>query len=278
MNKSLVSVIVPTYNSANFLEECLRSIQRQSYPEIELIVVDNHSSDNTKDIARQYTNKVYDKGPERSAQRNYGVQNSKGDYVLIIDSDMKLSTLVVETCVDKINENTDYKAIIIPEESFGEGFWAQCKWLERSFYIGVDWMEAARFFSRSIFDEMKGYNEKITGEEDYDLPQRIEEKYVKLAIQRINILIYHNEQKISLLKSCQKKFYYAQDINKYVTVEANKDKFKKQASIIARYRLFLSHPLKLFKNPILGLGMVFMKTCEFGSGGMGYLIGRIKNQ
>ena len=42
------------------------------------------------------------------------------------------------------------------------------------------------------------------------------------------------------------------------------------------YKLFFSNPKKLFKNPILGLGMIFMKSCEFGFGGMGYLVGRIK--
>jgi len=45
--------------------------------------------------------------------------------------------------------------------------------LERSFYVGVPWMEAARFFPRAVFDEMHGYDEDNTGTEDYDLPQRI---------------------------------------------------------------------------------------------------------
>lgn len=275
-SKPLVSVIVPTKNSSVFLESCLQSIKGQSYKNTELIVVDNNSTDATKEIAKKYTDKVYNKGPERSAQRNYGVKKSNGRYVLIIDSDMKLTKDVVKACVDKIASDNHIKGIVIPEESFGEGFWAQCKKLERSFYVGVDWMEAARFFRRDAFDAVDGYDEEITGAEDYDLPQRIAEEYGRHAISRIEQYILHDEQKISLFKTCKKKFYYAQGIRRYKTVPTNKKSFRKQSSIIKRYKLFLSQQSKLFKNPILGMGLLFMKTCEFGFGGLGYFLNNFR--
>jgi glycosyltransferase involved in cell wall biosynthesis len=120
MKKPLVSIIVPTYNSAKFTGECLESIKNQTYPQdkIEIIVVDNNSTDGTKDIARKYTEKVFNKGPERSAQRNYGVKQGIGEYVAIIDSDMRLSERVIEKAVEKIKEN-GVVGITIPEESFG---------------------------------------------------------------------------------------------------------------------------------------------------------------
>lgn len=268
--KPLVSVIVPTKNSSAYLESCLKSITNQSYQNIELLVVDNNSTDNTKDIARKYTDKVFNKGPERSAQRNYGVKRSQGEYVLIIDSDMELTKEVVKACIEKIKTNDQIKGLVIPEESFGEGFWAQCKKLERSFYVGVDWMEAARFFRRDTFDEVGGYDEEITGAEDYDLPQRIAEKYGRQAISRIEQYILHNEQKISLLKTCRKKFYYAQGIERYKTIPSNKQGFRKQSSITKRYMLFLSRPQKLMHNPLIGAGMLFMKTTEMAAGALGY--------
>jgi glycosyltransferase involved in cell wall biosynthesis len=61
MINPLVSLIIPTYNSSKTIEDCLKSIKNQNYENIELIVVDNNSKDNTKEIALKYTNKVYNK-------------------------------------------------------------------------------------------------------------------------------------------------------------------------------------------------------------------------
>jgi glycosyltransferase involved in cell wall biosynthesis len=270
--KSLVSVIVPTKNSSKFLDECLLSIKNQTYKNIEIIVVDNNSTDDTKGTAMKYTDRVFNQGPERSAQRNFGVLQSSGEYVAIIDSDMKLSPRVIESCVEKIEQSSDIVGVIIPEESFGEGFWAECKKLEKSFYVGVEWMEAARFFKRSVYQQVGGYDEDMVSGEDWDLSQRIA-KAGKMS--RIDDFIFHNEGRISLLKTVRKKFYYAQKFAKYTEKYGGSDSEKRQTGIIGRYWLFLSQPTKLFHHPLLGLGVLFMKTCEFGFGGIGYLVGKI---
>lgn len=273
----LVSVVVPTYNSASYLRACLVSIANQTYSKVEIIVVDNSSKDETKKIAREFTDKVFEYGPERSAQRNYGVSNSSGEYFLIVDSDMQLSSNVIASCLLAI-QPSNIKAIIIPEESFGEGFWSACKKLERSFYVGVKWMEAARFFSREVFEDMKGYDESNTGTEDYDLSQRVEAQYGQQGIARINDLIFHDEKNISIFKSCKKKFYYAQRLDVYKANKANMDNLRKQSSFTKRYRLFFSSPNQLFNNPLIGIGMLIMKAMEFGAGGVGYLFFRIKTK
>ncbi len=59
MENPLVSVIIPTYNSSRTLEKCLESIKNQTYKNVEIIVVDNNSTDNTKEIAKKYTGKAY---------------------------------------------------------------------------------------------------------------------------------------------------------------------------------------------------------------------------
>jgi glycosyltransferase involved in cell wall biosynthesis len=274
MHNPIVSVVVPTYNSADYLEPCLKSISEQSYERTELIVVDNNSQDNTKAIARQYTNLVFNKGNERSAQRNFGAKQASGQYILIIDSDMVLTKGVVQACVDAVQNNAKFKALIIPEESFGEGIWAQCKKLERSFYSGVDWQEASRFFDKTAYLEVGGYDESMTGWEDYDLPNRIESKYGADCISRVKTLIYHNERKLNLFTSCRKKFYYAKTLDLYIHKDTNQDRLNKQTSILRRYGVFFANPTKLFKNPLLGFGMLFMKTCEFAAGASGYLVGK----
>ncbi|GBO53799.1 glycosyltransferase [Pseudanabaena sp. lw0831] len=278
MEFPLVSVIVPTYNSADFLEPCLKSILEQCYEKTELIVVDNSSDDNTQMIAKRYTEHVYNKGDERSAQRNFGVHQSSGEYVLMIDSDMVLTKGVVRACVEVIQKDLQLKALIIPEESFGEGVWAKCKKLERSFYSGVDWQEASRFFDKNAYLEAGGYDEAMTGWEDYDLPNRIESKHGAGSIGRVKTLIYHNERNLNLFTSCRKKFYYAKTLDLYIHKDTNKDRLHKQTSIIRRYGVFFANPVKLFKNPFLGIGMLFMKTCEFAAGASGYVVGKFSSK
>lgn len=75
-NMIKVSVILTTKNEEKNIASCLESIKNQNYPsdKIEIIIVDNDSIDRTKKIALRYTDKVYNFGPERSSQRNFGVR------------------------------------------------------------------------------------------------------------------------------------------------------------------------------------------------------------
>jgi glycosyltransferase involved in cell wall biosynthesis len=271
----LVSIVVPTRNSSQFLEECLTSIRGQSYRNIELIVVDNFSTDTTPGIARRYADLFFAAGPERSAQRNLGARNSQGSYLFFVDSDMWLSENVVSACVSTIEEWRSCKAVIVPEESFGEGFWARCKRLERSFYVGVDWIEAARFFNKEAFMETGGYDESMVSGEDWDLSQRLREKYM---VGRIQEFIFHNEGSPTLRRIVKKKYRYAMKFGNYTATAKGSASLKKQTGVISRYRLFFREPGKLFRDPMLGLGMLFMKTCEFSFGAMGYLISKLRRQ
>lgn len=270
MSNSLVSVIVPTKNSSQFLRACLESIKNQNYKNIELIVVDNFSTDETQAIARNYTSKFFIKGPERSAQRNFGAKNSKGNYLFFIDSDMELEKQVIQECLEKINDGG--LGLIVPEKSFGVGFWAQCKELERSFYVGVDWIEAARFFRKDAFKSVGGYNQEMISGEDWDLSQRIEKKG---RIDRINAFIYHNEGKLNLFKLLKKKYYYGKHFELYVENNKKSLNHNRQSNLLNRYTIFFCKPVKLFENPFLGIGMLFMKTCEFIFGGIGFLAQKI---
>ena len=203
-NNPLVSIIVPTYNSSRTLADCLQSINAQTYQYIELIVVDNHSTDDTPSIAKRFSKRIFTKGPERSEQRNFGVTQAKGEFVCIIDSDMLLSPEVIKQCVDVVRQHPDVEGIVIPEESFGEGFWAQCKKLERSFYVGVDWMEAARFFNTKTYQKLGGYDPTLVSGEDWDLSQRVA---AEAPLGRIAAFIYHDEVRLKLGRKLGKKYY-----------------------------------------------------------------------
>jgi glycosyltransferase involved in cell wall biosynthesis len=260
----LVSVVVTTRNNHQTLDACLNSIIGQTYEPIELIIVDRDSTDGTKAIAKYYTNKVFNCGPERSAQRNFAVNRASGEFVMIVDSDMELTPHTVHDCVDTMHYRPATRGIIVPEESFGRGFWAACKRLERSFYHGSDALEAARFFTRSAYLHAGGYDVNLVSGEDWDLSDRVRQLG---PIERVNARIRHNEGRLRLLGSLTKKFYYARKARAYTGKSP-----RPGIGPLSRYRLFLSRPDRLFKNPFLGLGMLFMKTCEFGVGAAGYLL------
>jgi glycosyltransferase involved in cell wall biosynthesis len=266
MKKPLVSVIVTTKNNHETLEACLASIAAQDYQPIELVVVDNNSTDDTKDIAKRYTNLVFNKGPERSVQRNFAFEKSSGEYVLVVDSDMELDKAVVSSCA-AVAGNPHVGGVIIPEESFGEGFWAQCKQLERSFYVGQDSIEAARFFRRDVFQKAGGYSEEMTGGEDWDLSRRVGAVSV---IARAAEYIHHNEGRLYFGKTASKMYYYAQHAVEYFAKNPTKSALTDQSGPIARYKLFFSKPGKLLRNPFVGAGMLILKTAEYAYGGLGY--------
>ncbi len=271
----LVSVLVHTKNSQRTIKEHLESIKNQSYKNIEIILVDNNSVDDTVKIAEKFTDNIYNFGPERSAQRNFAAKKAKGSYFLVPDSDMILGRNVVTECVRMMLRNSKIREIVIPERSIGVGFWTECKMLERSYYLGIDWIEASRFFDRKTFESMDGYDEENTGTEDFDLPQRIVKRYGRESMGRIKEFISHDEGKISLIKQLKKKFYYAKNLDVYK--KNNLGYYTLQINILKRYLLFLSDPKRLFRNPLVGLGLFFMKTLEFAAGGLGYLKGKYLN-
>jgi glycosyltransferase involved in cell wall biosynthesis len=265
-----VSVIVPTRNSALHLPACLRSIRAQTYGQIELIVVDNNSDDETLAIAREYADRTLTAGPERSAQRNVGARAASGSYMFFVDSDMVLEQDVVAECLGELRTSSA-EAVVVPEISFGKGFWARCKAFERSFYAGDDTIEAARFFPADVFVEVGGFDEALAaGPEDWDLHERVRKRGRPIA--RIPAVIHHNEGRLSLSELMRKKFYYGKGMPAYV----------RKHPTLARRQLKLVRPAfvagwrDLARSPIAAAAMLFMKACEFSAGGAGFLAGRLE--
>lgn len=272
LDNPLVSVIVTTHWSARTLERCLSSVKNQTYSHIEIIVVDTASNDFTPVIGKQYADKFFEGvGPERSAKRNFGVQMSKGRFVFIVDSDMELDADLIGECVKVLLVCPHLKAVAVPEKSVGDGFWARCKALERSFYVGVEWMEAARFFDRESFLQAGGYDISNTGSEDYDLPNRLKQIHGNIVVGKVSAYVTQHEGTISFLSMIRKKFYYSKSFVRYSRSTASRVTFRMQADLLRRYCLFFSAPRTLFQQPILGLGMLFLKTAEFSACGFGYV-------
>ncbi|MCH7730856.1 glycosyltransferase [Patescibacteria group bacterium] len=270
-----ISIIVTTKNEEGVIERLLKSVKAQTYKNIEIVVVDNYSSDSTRDIAKKYTDKVFLEGPERSAQRNYGARKSKGRFLLFLDADMKLSPKVVEECVKVVNQDKKIAGVVILEESIASNFWEKVKAYERSFYNleGDEVTDAARFFKSEVFEKLKGFDETITGPEDWDLTDRVKKKGYEIA--RVSSKIYHYEKITSLFSLVKKKYYYGLKAHRYL--KKQKVKVISPKTIYFLRPIFYKHWKRLISKPILSLAMFTMFFLEMFVGGVGYLVGKIKN-
>jgi len=259
--KPLVSVIVTTKNEEKNIGACLESVKKQSYPKDkrEIIVVDNGSSDRTKEIAKGYTEKVFDKGPERSAQRNFGVSQSEGEYVIYLDADMIMSENVISACIEKIRKDKEIIALHISEIVMGEKFFSRVRRFERSFYDGTA-IDGVRFIKKSAFLEVGGFDESLTGPEDWDLDKKLK-KIGKVAL--VKEPIHHNEAEFDLTKYLSKKGYYSKKFDDYIAKWGSDDPdIKKQFGLGYRFfGVFMENGKwkKLLAHPRLAFGMYFLR-------------------
>lgn len=297
----LVSVIITTKNEEKNIENCLKSIVESSielkrYRNIEknkdsskplnfynskfleIIVVDNNSSDKTKEIAQKYTSKVYNfPHPSefkriknfRGAQLNFGVKKSKGQIIFFPDADMTFDKNLLKEVVNLII-NKDFDALYIPEEVIGRGFLGKIRSFERSFYNGTC-IDAVRVIKKSLFLKVGGFDEKniYFGFDDWDFNKKIKKSGAKLGITKSKI--YHHEENLTLKRYLEKKAKYAQTSRSYIQKWGKHDHdIKKQFGFWYRYfGVFLEKGKwrRLIRHPILAAGMWFLR----GIVGLSYL-------
>jgi glycosyltransferase involved in cell wall biosynthesis len=249
-----VSLIVPTRNSARTLVGCLESCRTQTHPDLEVIVVDNSSTDGTVPIAERLADAVYDQKPERSAQRNRGAAEASGDVLLFIDSDMVLEPTVVAEVVAVLAADPQIGAVIVPERSFGEGFFAACRVLEKSLYVGDADVEAPRAYRREVFVATGGWDETLTAAEDWDLADRT--KALGTGVGRVEALIWHDEGTIRLRQTYGKKQYYGRWVAEYLS------RHPEGKGHLARSGVLKQLAPQAVRHPIQVSGLVVLKAVE----------------
>lgn len=111
MTNPKVSIIVPAYNTEKYIKKCLTSLINQTYKNIEIIVVNDGSTDNTKEIVENFAHnddriKLFNiKNGGLSNARNFGLKNSSSEYIIFIDSDDYISPKYVELMLNYALEN-----------------------------------------------------------------------------------------------------------------------------------------------------------------------------
>lgn len=273
--KPLVSIIIPTFNEEKNIGRCLESLASQTYQNLEVILVDDGSTDSTLKIAQGWQEKLRlkifpkERG-ERSKTRNLGAKKSQGAYLLFLDADMELEKNVVAECIEVVGTNPQVKAIIVTEKALGKTFWNKCRSLGKSCYMGEDLIEAARFFERKTFEGLGGFDEKLVAAEDWDLTERV--RKAGFTVGRTKSYVTHHEKETNPWQIFKKKYYYGQNLPLYLKKHPN---LASEQWGLSRLSLFWRKKNLLAQQPLLTLGLFFLKFCEYAGGGLGILVSRL---
>jgi hypothetical protein len=254
----LLSVVIPTRNAGRTLASCLASLARQDLPGVELIVVDNGSTDDTEAIARAAGARWLQVGGERSRQRNAGWRAARGPVVVFLDADMLAPVDLATGCHAAVSSGSE--AAVIDERSVGQGFWASCRRLERTCYADEPFVEAARAFDRRLLQRVGGYDESLHAFEDWELHDRCLAAGARIGrVAPAAGPLLHDEGRLRLGERARKGAYYGQALARY----RDRQGAARRLSPVRRAALFVRHAGTLARSPHLAAGLVVLKATEF---------------
>jgi glycosyltransferase involved in cell wall biosynthesis len=185
LEQDLVSVIIPSYNHAHFLGEAIDSVARQTYPHVEIIVVDDGSTDNTAAIMSAYPNVRYIRQDNLgvSRARNIGYSLSRGTYLLFLDADDRLFPNALDESVRALASRKDCAFVFGLFASIGTSQRLRelpldlpCNYSEllKNNFIGNP---GAVLYNRWVFSHVSGFDESNGPAADYDLSLRIARQF-----------------------------------------------------------------------------------------------------
>lgn len=202
-----VSIIIPTFNCALYIPETIESVLEQTYKDFEIIVIDDGSTDNTKEVLKPYIERgiveyIYQKNQGVAAARNNGIISSKGDYIAFLDADDLWMPDKIRQQVQAFQQYaeaglafTDYlkfdeSAVILQSATADNGrvqSWVNKHkgsasdlahgWIYRESLWGNCMHTSSVIVRRDIFQEVGLFDGTFKTCEDYDLWFRIAHKY-----------------------------------------------------------------------------------------------------
>ena len=218
---------------------------------METIVVDNYSTDSTKESVLPFVDKFYECGPERTAQANYGIAHAEGELIYLTGSDLYRDYDLIKECVAKINQGYDAVYMSVKTDRNVKHFWGRVKALERDCLIGTK-VESARFFKKSAWYHLGGFNENTLAMEE-DFQNRLDAHGYRTTW--INSREYHLHEDDTLWKIFKKAVYYGRHID-----------FE-----MKRHRLNRVSLKPFLKKPTLLVGLVIYKFVQYLGGLCGLL-------
>lgn len=205
----LVSIVVVTYNRAHFLKEALDSILRQTFKDYEIIVVDDGSTDNTKEIVEQYEGicYIYQEHGGISKARNTAVKAAKGKWIATLDSDDLWKEEKLQKQVDYLQVHPDCRIVFTADDKFTDI--PEDKLDERQrdlLQLTQKWYLPSALIDAKLFDEIGLYDETLTWSEDTDWMFRL--KFARVDMEhRIDEVLYLRRVHTTNISNSRKKLY-----------------------------------------------------------------------
>ncbi|WP_019872224.1 glycosyltransferase [Salinispora oceanensis] len=183
-----VSVIVPNYNKAASLADCLRSIEEQTRPPVEIIVVDDASTDRSRQIAAEFGCQLIALPTNRgvSAARNVGAAAASGDVLFFLDSDIALASEAIATAVRTLRTHSDCAVVqgIYDAQPLHDGGPVEVYktlfehyWRRRGAGVTDATLFALTAIPRPVFEEVGGFDETLRDAEDIEFGTRLPARY-----------------------------------------------------------------------------------------------------
>ena len=233
MNKMKLTAVIPTKNEGRNIRPCVESFLpavREGWGEV--IVVDNSSDDDTVAQAQALGVRVIQKGPERSAQRNEGWRQARGEYVFFVDADMRVPIETLRELQKKMEAQPSIDAFFVREVRVGEGWWTRVRNFERSFY-DTTCIDALRVIRRSLLEQTGGYDERMHACEDWDLDRKILQLAPCTALTDGHLL--HDERRLTFWRLMKKKVYYSGNFSHYLEKWGHDATTRKQFGFAYRF-------------------------------------------
>lgn len=192
MSQTLVSVVIPTYNRAGLIAQSIRSALAQTHRNLEIIVVDDGSTDNTKEVVASFGPSIqyfYKANSGPSPTRNLGIQKAKGEYVAFLDSDDLWEPTKIEKQLRCFEQNpqaamvsTNYRLIdlqgrIIKDPGSKPGYIPSDFIVKDMLQIKFPFATPAFVIRKSVLEKIGAFNENLKISEDLDLLIRIGVNY-----------------------------------------------------------------------------------------------------
>lgn len=205
----LISVIVVTYNRAHYIQEALDSIRRQTFKDYEIIVVDDGSTDNTKEVLESYKDirYIYQEHAGISQARNTAVRAAKGRWIATLDSDDLWKEEKLQKQADYLQAHPDCRIVFTADDNFTDIPEDKLDERQRDLLQIVEkWYLPSALIDINLFDEIGLYDETLTWGEDTDWMFRL--KFARVDMDhRIDEVLYLRRVHTTNISSSRKKLY-----------------------------------------------------------------------